>query len=365
LTIDALHRNTLSKTTVATVVGLATLIFAGCATPGIAPATPPTRLGERAIAGATFAVSEFADDRFGPVMAKNYNGELSRNSSAAPRVRAAAWFDYDGIMVSYYVRNIDSASPSSTTGSVLPVVVPVGGDFYAESLKFWGVTTLAGKLLGFRTGLSTATAGLGLITGILGDADNWFIADARRLWKYRQGSSLTLIGLHTSDDLKDASGYENATAQAAGIFAGADMTPVQLMLNVSSQHGMTGGKIVWAVDRIVDPAQGSPDRRDNLILAETRNFRTWHQSPLAQGRDAIAGWTEVRIPHVAHQLRADNIRSPRELYEKKILLSGAMPYGWFAIYTDTDPSDGTRKVFVTRKGDHRTLAFPVPEVPSN
>ena len=89
-----------------------------------------------------------------------------REPPAHRSARAMAWFDYDGLMMSHFLRSIDSTSPAAyadaNAGSVIPVVIPAGGDFYAESLKFWGVTTLAGKLLGFRTGLSSSTAGLGL-----------------------------------------------------------------------------------------------------------------------------------------------------------------------------------------------------------
>ena len=361
---------------------LAVIALAGCAAAPQIVVTPITRTSERVVAGVTFKVIERAVDPLGPVLSKSYNGEPSGTASAPTRVRAMAWFDYDSLMVSYYLRNVDAvssaananpnANPNVNAGSVLPVVIPAGGDFYAESLKFWGVTTLAGKLLGFRTGLSVSTAGLGLVTGLLGDADTWFMIAAKKRWTYRVGSSLTLIGVHTAQDLRAASGYENAIAQAAAIFAAVDMTPpaessAGHRLLVSPHHGaVDAAPLVYAVGlQADDPSRVAPDKSDHLTAAYTRNFRTWHQSPLAHGREANAGWTEVRIPHVSLQARADNIRSPRELYEKKVLPSGAMPDGWFAIYTDVDPSDGKRKIFVSRKGDNRTLTFPVPEKPSN
>ena len=339
---------------------LASLALSGCAA-----LTQPAPTLE-SFGGTTIKVrrSQFNSD----LIVNSYNGELDDGAlGSGRRVRATAWFDYDVQFARYYLENIDSMSQHRVGTAALsaPNFVAAPPDFAAGFLRYSGSANLLINAAGLRSLQSPGLAGASVLIGILGDKNLGYSIRVSELWRRRVGSTLTLVSFS-----------ENHTAENDGI----DMALALRLITASTGPScsttgalpLSGSAGPWGMEyaeylsiraaRREDPPMLSTPSAPPLVRARIHAHDVLTESPAAtlypRGRTA-----SIEIPHVYYQDRPDGIRSARELYQKALANNPVLPNGWFAIYTDRD-DQGEWKIFVTRKGDERTLVFDIPAKPT-
>lgn len=338
---------------------LASLGLCGCAA-----LTQPAPTLER-FGGTTIKVrrSPFNSD----LIVNSYNGELDDGPlGSGRRVRATAWFDYDVQFARYYLENIDSLSQLRVGTAALsaPKCVAAPPDFAAGFLRYSGSANLLMNAAGLRSLQSPGLAGASVLIGILGDKNLGYSIRVSELWRRRVGTTLTLVSFS-----------ETHTAENDGI----DMALALRLISASTAPGrsatgtlpLSGSAGPWGMEyaeylsiraaRPEDPSMLSTPSAPPLVRARIHAHDVITESPVAtlypKGRTV-----SIEIPHVYYQDRPDGIRSARELYENTLANNPTLPSGWFAIYTDRDEK-GEWKIFVTRKGDERTLVFDIPAKP--
>jgi len=333
----------------------------GCAM--VSPAT------ERDYGGIHANVSTFSPYISG-LMLKDYNGEIDSGLlGSGKRVRARAWFDYDTQFARYFQEDIDTASAISSNQ---PGVATLGAsaffsappDYNARFVRYFSSASLLVSALSGRWLQAPGLAGFGLLVGTLGDANSQFRRAVDDNWNLRAGSTLSLI--HFSEAYSAASmDSELATALKVrrAVVPHAQLGSGMPVIGLGTWGAMRDAKL--PMRDVANDEAGRPVAPDG---AATRlfSFRIHKHEAMTESPAATlypkGSTTTVVIPHVYYQDRPDRIRSARELYEKKLANNPALPNGWFAIYTDRNEK-GEWKIFVTRKGDERTLVFDIPAKP--
>lgn len=321
------------------------------------------------VSGHPIQVGRHAANNHSDLSYSMYNGRTRTLQGQKVPYLADALFDYPAYMVAWYVDNAGSSADS--VGRVMDAPRSWQGD----SLRFFAGTDAVLKLLGFGGAASMGWGQIGVSFLFSGMSEESTYRD-RGMLAAREiaGSTLTLLRTRaalSSNELEEQSRLstleqivENArknvvTSASAHMVRYEAPPPFNSVVRVELPLGSTaplpripryhGSAYIWS---------------KNALEARSWPLAAVPRHPLH--RFQPQGTVEtIAFRDIAYHPRNDEIKSPKELYER--VVSHALTEDWYVLYTETDPVDNVRKVFVQQHRKDRVTArvvkFDIPASP--